>query len=93
MFIGRDFQTTKSYSEKVAGAIDDEVKLLIDRAYAKCAEILKTNEAQLRKVSDWLLENETMTGAQFRACMEGRQIEADSNTNIFFSQTGESSEE
>ena len=93
VFIGRDFQTTKSYSEKVAGAIDDEVKLLIDRAYAKCAEILKTNEAQLRRVSDWLLENETMTGAQFRACMEGRQIEADSNTNIFFSQTGESSEE
>ena len=84
VFIGRDYQTTKSYSEKVAGAIDDEVKLLIDRAYAKCAEILKANESQLRAVADFLLENETMTGAQFRACMEGKEIEADDSKNVFF---------
>ena len=31
VFIGRDYQTTKSYSEKVAGTIDDEVRALIDK--------------------------------------------------------------
>ena len=74
VFIGRDFEKTKSYSEKVAGTIDDEVKALIDRAYGRCAELLKQNEDKLRQVADFLLAHETMTGAQFTACMEGREI-------------------
>ncbi|MCD7755112.1 MAG: ATP-dependent zinc metalloprotease FtsH [Firmicutes bacterium] len=74
VFIGRDYQNTKSYSEKVAGTIDDQVKLLIDRAYAQCAEILKNNTDKVNQVADFLLEHESMTGAQFADCMEGRQI-------------------
>ena len=74
LFIGRDYQTTKSYSEKVAGTIDDQVKLLVDKAYAQCAGILKTHEDKVMAVVDHLLENETMTGAQFKNCMEGREV-------------------
>ena len=83
VFIGRDYQTTKSYSEKVAATIDDEVKLLIDQAYAKCGQILKENEQKLRAVADFLVENESMTGAQFEACMEDRQIPETSDTAVF----------
>ena len=74
LFIGRDYQTTKSYSEKVAGTIDDQVKILVDKAYAKCAEILKANEDKVMAVVAHLLENETMTGVQFTNCMEGKEI-------------------
>lgn len=74
VFIGRDYQTTKSYSEKVAGTIDEEVKNLIDRAYDQCHNILKENSEQLNAVVKYLLENETMTGAQFEDLMEGRSI-------------------
>ncbi len=74
LFIGRDYQTTKSYSEKVAGTIDDQVKLLVDKAYEQCAEILKANEDKVMAVVNHLLENETMSGAQFVNCMEGREI-------------------
>ncbi len=84
VFIGRDYQTTKSYSEKVAGTIDDEVKVLVDNAYAKCAEILKANEDKLKAVADFLLEHETMSGAQFRACMEGNPIPMDKSETVFF---------
>ena len=84
VFIGRDFQTTKGYSEKVAGTIDDEVKAMIDRAYRHCEEILKSNEAKVQQVADYLLENETMTGAQFTACMEGKEIEADESDTTMF---------
>jgi cell division protease FtsH len=84
VFIGRDFQTTKSYSEKVAGTIDDEIKAMIDRAYRHCEQILKDNEDKVQQVADYLLENESMTGAQFAACMEGREILPDeSNTTMF----------
>ncbi len=83
VFIGRDYQTTKSYSEKFAGSIDEEVKLLIDKAYEHCRQILSENEEKLQQVVTFLLENETMTGAQFEACMEDRTIEAASSTAMF----------
>ena len=83
VFIGRDYQTTKSYSEKVAGTIDDEVKALIDRAYAHCARLLKENEEKFHRVEAFLLENETMTGRQFADCMEGRQISEASDVSMF----------
>ena len=83
VFIGRDYQTTKSYSEQVAGTIDDQVKLLIDKAYQHCAEILKKDEAKLMQVVDYLMEHETMTGAQFADCMAGRQISDASSTSLF----------
>ncbi len=84
VFIGRDFQTTKSYSEKVAGTIDDEIKVLVDRAYDHCRRILKENEDKVQQVAQYLLDNETMTGEQFVACMEGRPIENDENEITMF---------
>ncbi len=83
VFIGRDYQTTKSYSEKVAGTIDDQVKLLIDKAYDHCAGILRDNEDKVRQVAEFLLENESMTGTQFADCMEGRQIGEATEVSLF----------
>ena len=83
VFIGRDYQTTKSYSEKVAGTIDDEVKALIDKAYDHCKQILTDNSDKLHKVVDFLLEKETMTGEQFEAIMQGREVGDASSTSMF----------
>ena len=83
VFIGRDYQSTKSYSEAFAGTIDEEVKLLIDKAYAHCKQILEQNADKLHQVVDYLLEHESMTGEQFRACMEGTAIEDASSTSLF----------
>ena len=83
VFIGRDYQTTKSYSEKVAATIDDEVKLLIDRAYDRCREILSADSEKLQQVVEYLLANESMTGEQFAACMEGKTIGDTSATSMF----------
>ena len=83
VFIGRDYQTTKSYSEKVAGTIDDEVKLLIDKAYAHCAEILKKDEEKLNRVVEFLLEHESMSGSQFADCMEDRPIGEAGKLSLF----------
>ena len=83
VFIGRDYQTTKSYSEKVAGTIDDEVRALIDKAYDHCKQILTDNSDKLHKVVDFLLEKETMTGEQFEAIMQGREVGNASSTSMF----------
>ena len=89
VFIGRDYQTTKSYSEKFAGTIDEEVKLLVDKAYAHCKQLLKDNENKLREISNYLLEHETMTGKQFAACMEGQPIPEDDSKMVFFNTPAE----
>ena len=83
LFIGRDFEKTKGYSEKVAGTIDDEVKNLIDRAYRHCEQILRRDEEKLNRVVEFLLAHETMTGAQFADCMEGRPIRDPENISLF----------
>ena len=82
VFIGRDYQSTKSYSEQVAGTIDQEVKALIDRAYAQCLDILKKDSDKLQALVDYLLANESITGEQFANLMEGKAIGEASRTSL-----------
>ena len=65
IFIGRDFGTTKSYSEKTAATIDDEVKRIFDEAYAKCEEILREHSDLLTGLAEYLLLHETVDGEDF----------------------------
>jgi cell division protease FtsH len=65
VFIGRDFSTTKSYSEKTASAIDDEVKVIFDEASGLCEEILTEHRDLVIATAKYLLEHETMTGEDF----------------------------
>ncbi len=84
VFIGRDYQTTKSYSEKFAGTIDDEVKLLMDKAYAQCKQLLTEREDAFNRVVEFLLKHETMSGSQFAACMEDKTIDEDDTASSMF---------
>ena len=69
VFIGRDYEKSKPYSERVAGDIDDEVKAIIDRAYRRCQEILTDHRDQLEKIAKYLMEFETMDRATFEKAM------------------------
>ena len=71
VFIGGSYGKTKSYSEQVAGTIDEEVKAVIDSAYQKALELLTANRDKLDAVTEYLLKHENMTGEQFRAIMDG----------------------
>ena len=82
VFIGRDYQSTKSYSEQVAGTIDQEVKILIDRAYDQCRDILKKDSDKLQALADYLLANESITGQQFANLMEGKPLGEASTTSL-----------
>lgn len=83
IFIGRDYEKTKAYSERVASDLDAEVKALVDRAYAQCSQILTQAKDKVLEVTDYLLEHETMSGAQFRACMEGRAVDWKDQSGLF----------
>ena len=75
VFIGRDYGHTKSYSEEFAAHIDLEVQETLQNAYKVCEQILKDNMEQLQRVSDYLLEHETMSGEAFREIMDGPELD------------------
>ena len=66
VFIGRSMAQAKPYSEQTAALIDEEVKKLLDGAYARCREILERDRDKLETVAQFLLEHETMDAKQFQ---------------------------
>ena len=74
VFIGRDYEKTKSYSEAVAGRIDDEVQSILTAAYQKCTGILKSHDDKLEAVASYLMAHNNMGRPQFEAVMEGKPI-------------------
>ena len=70
IFIGRDFGTTKSYSEETAALIDNEVKRIFDEANDLCEKILDEHRELLVGVAEFLIENESMDGEDFHAFCE-----------------------
>ena len=74
VFVGGSYGKTRIYSEKTAADMDEAVSKIITGAYEDCRRILTENADKLRQVSDFLLQNDTMSKEQVDACMEGRPI-------------------
>ena len=70
IFIGRDFGTTKSYSEETAAIIDEEVKAIFDKASEQCRQILTDHRQQLIDLAEYLLEHETISSDEFNYYFE-----------------------
>jgi cell division protease FtsH len=70
LFLARDFSRMRDYSESTAQAIDTEVKMLIDEAYARATKLLTERRSQLDLIAQALLEWETLEGSQIRDLIE-----------------------
>ena len=70
VFIGRDLAHTRAYSEGVASMIDQEVKNIIDDAYAKAKRMIDENRAVLDKCAELLLEKEKISREEFEALFD-----------------------
>ena len=66
VFIGRTMAQSRSYSEEVAGLIDEEVKSIVDTAYRRCEDILSQRRSQLELTAQYLLAHEVMSGETFQ---------------------------
>ena len=71
VFLGKDFSTRKNYSEEIASEIDEEIKLIVEDAFAEAEKILKENIHRLHTVAEALLEVETLDGEHFEALCNG----------------------
>lgn len=73
VFLGRDFNRIRNYSEEVAAKIDNEMRRIIDNAYHKTETLLSENMEKLHRVAQALLEKETISGKEFETLFDGVQ--------------------
>lgn len=77
VFLGRDFNQTKNYSEETASIIDSEVKAIISREYDAAKAVLTENIVKLHFIAEFLMKYEIMEEEQFKRAMteEGVTLE------------------
>ncbi|MDD6389578.1 MAG: ATP-dependent zinc metalloprotease FtsH [Firmicutes bacterium] len=71
VFLGKDFTSSKKYSEEVAAEIDVEIRRIINEAYDEATRILKDEDEKLERVARALLLVETIDGQQFERLYTG----------------------
>ncbi len=69
VFLGRDFNSTQTYSDKVAAEIDAEIRTLIESEYNHAKQILSDHMDKLHEIAQYLFENEKMDADAFRSAM------------------------
>jgi cell division protease FtsH len=73
VFLGRSVTQHKQVSDVTSHTIDEEVRKIIDRNYARAKAILEEHESQLHVMAKALMKYETIDGPQIRDIMEGRE--------------------
>jgi cell division protease FtsH len=80
VFLGREISEERDYGDKIAEEIDDEVRILIKLAYERAQEILVTNKPKLVLLSEYLIEHETISGANMARLLDDGAIGDDPGT-------------
>ena len=66
VFLGRDLNNQRNYSEDVASEIDKEVRKYIEEAYEACRKLLEDNIDKLHAIAEALIEKETLDGDELQ---------------------------
>lgn len=74
VFIGKDYNHVRNYSEAVASMIDKEVESIILAAYKRTEEILRAHLDKLHAVAAALVEREKIDAEEFNLLMEGKEL-------------------
>ena len=74
VFLGRDLNNQRNYSEEVASEIDKEVRRITEDAYASCRTIIRENRDKLELIAQALIERETLTAKELEELLETGKI-------------------
>jgi len=74
-FLGREFSAEPDYSDEIAREIDDEIRRIVEEAHQTARSILEENKVKLERISQILLERETINAEQFVKLLDGAAVE------------------
>jgi cell division protease FtsH len=77
VFIGRDYNKSRNFSDIVAHEIDEEMRSIINECYEKTKKIIRENKDLLSLIANALLENETITKEQIDYLVEHKHLPKD----------------
>jgi len=80
VFLGREISEQRNYGDKVADQIDEEVKVLIETAYATAKKVLGENRQKLENLAKKLVISETLEGKVLEDLLDGRKPTARGST-------------
>jgi cell division protease FtsH len=66
VFLGRDLMTRSEYSEEIASRIDAQVRAIVEHCYEEACRIIRENRLVIDRLTDLLIEKETIDGDEFR---------------------------
>ncbi|MBE7074702.1 MAG: ATP-dependent zinc metalloprotease FtsH [Clostridiales bacterium] len=75
IFVGRDYQTKTSYSEKTAAEIDSEIQKILKHNYSRAKNIIEKNKDVLVEMAEILLAKETIYKEEVDLIMQGKTKE------------------
>ena len=81
VFIGRDYNKTRNFSDTVAHEIDIEIRKIMDECYKKATKILKDNIDLVHLIANALLEKETLTHEEIVYLAENGHLPDDKSLN------------
>lgn len=70
IFLGKEIARHKDYSEEKARQIDDEIHAILNEAYRDAETILTEHKDEIEKLTDALVEKETLGDREIRALLE-----------------------
>ncbi len=74
MFLGRDIMSERDFSEETAAAIDEEVRKLVDVAYARAKEVLVSNRHILDQIAQMLIDKETVDADELQEILANNDV-------------------
>ena len=74
VFLGRDYNKTKNFSDEVAHEIDIEMRKIIDKCYKRTEKVIAENRDLLDLIANALLEHETLTREQIEYLVEHKRM-------------------
>lgn len=75
VFLGRDYQSTHTYSEEVASKIDEEVAKILEKAHETATKVLSEHRDVMDRMVRLLIERETIFTEDVKLLMEGKSVE------------------
>ena len=81
VFIGRDYNKTRNFSDTVAHEIDIEIRKIMDECYQKATKILKENIDLVHLIANALLEKETLTHEEILYLEEHGELPDETSLN------------
>lgn len=81
VFLGRDYNKSRNFSNEVAHEIDIEMRKIIDSCYQKAKKILSENKDLLTLIAEALIERETLTKEQIDYLVENKCLPSEETLN------------